>query len=488
MNYIRYAEEFYEANNIDDINKKGFSRTLASFHLVDMYPSIKAMEKFSNEKKWTSLIKKSPDAAESAAIYLHFPFCNSFCSYCHLYKEIADQSGESETRYVFALKKEIETYARIFGNKLAARSIYFGGGTPSLMSVPALKEILSILKANFDVVKNCPISFEIYPSKNIDEQKAVEKLEMLKAFGAREIVLDQQSTNERSLEAIGRADTNFQNWKRIIGLISAVGNFRIKSSLILGLPYDDLKTFEQSVFDILSEKKLSTISLFLLEFRKGLKVTRDLAENKDAFCDARERDQMQIMARKILRDRGFRESPIHFYTRKNQNNQKAALIGSSAIHLLGFGPSAYGHIALNGREISYYNLADTARYEENLSKNALPISRIHYLTGKEIRTAELIDSLSSQGCVDIKKLESKRLKKVFSAFEKLGLTRSENEKVSLTELGKIRTEEMVWYLYDDNYRLLERKPCTDPEVLRHNYLTVMPKADERKYRQFAEKF
>jgi oxygen-independent coproporphyrinogen-3 oxidase len=146
MNYIRYAEEFYEANNIDDINKKGFSRTLASFHLVDMYPSIKAMEKFSNEKKWTSLIKKSPDAAESAAIYLHFPFCNSFCSYCHLYKEIADGSAKAEIRYVAALKKEIETYARLLGKKLTVRSLYFGGGTPSLMSASALKEILSILK------------------------------------------------------------------------------------------------------------------------------------------------------------------------------------------------------------------------------------------------------------------------------------------------------------------------------------------------------
>jgi coproporphyrinogen III oxidase-like Fe-S oxidoreductase len=143
---------------------------------------------------------------------------------------------------------------------------------------------------------------------------------------------------------------------------------------------------------------------------------------------------------------------------------------------------------LNGREISYYNLADTARYEENLSENALPISRIHYLTGKEIRTAELIDSLSSQGCADIKNLESGRLKKVFAAFEKLGLARSKNGKVSLTELGKIRTEEMVWYLYDDNYRSLQRKPCADPEVLRHNYLTVMPRADEQKFRRFAEKF
>jgi oxygen-independent coproporphyrinogen-3 oxidase len=481
MDYIQYANNFYRQKKVDTLNKVGFSRTLTSFHLVDMYPSIKAMEKFSDEIKWKSLFKESSSAIDSAAIYVHFPFCDSFCTYCHLYKEITPKHSDAENRYITALIGEIELYAGIFAKKLNARSIYFGGGTPSLMSTTSLTKIISAFRSNFNIKEDCPISFEIYPSKNINERETIEKLKILKAFGVKEIILDQQSTNDASLAAVGRGNTNIETWKKTVELVSNVADFRIKSSLILGLPYDGLESFERSVLDIAGEKKLSTVSLFLMEFRKGLKIYDDLVKNKTIFCEAAVRDKMQVMARKILRDFGFNESPIHFFTRSSQNNRKKALIGSCTSHLLGFGPSAYGHIALGKREISYYNVADTCAYQKRISKNALPISRIHHLTAKQARMAELIDDLSSQGYTEKEKTGEKKLRRIFAAFEKLGLVEFENDRISVTELGKIRIEEMSWHLYDAGYRMLQRNRSNDGEIQHHNYITILPKADENKF-------
>ncbi|MEK6841458.1 MAG: radical SAM protein, partial [Nanoarchaeota archaeon] len=296
MDYIKFADEFYK-KNILPLNSVGLKRTFRGFHLVDMYPSIKAMDNFTNKKKLIDVIKNDVLISDKVSLYIHFPFCKNFCSYCHLYKENIYKSKNSESDYIDSLIKEIAFYAKIFNKKIIAKSIYFGGGTPSLIGIDSLKHILKTLEDYFIINKDSFISFEVYPGSSLNEVDLREKLNILKDFGVKEIVLDLQSSNDKSLEDIGRGDTNFTSWKRLVKIVKNAGINGIKTSMIIGLPFDNIRTFLKSVNDITSIKEVSTISLFLLEFREGLRVFDDLMRNPNKFCTETERDKMQILVR-----------------------------------------------------------------------------------------------------------------------------------------------------------------------------------------------
>lgn len=494
MNYNKFSEKFYQKNMLS-LNKTGFERTLKSFHLVDMYPSLKIMDKFSDTKELISFIKKHNQIENVASIYIHFPFCKNFCSYCHLYKENYFKQRYLETNYIDALKKEMKIYTEMFNKKIKAKSIYFGGGTPSLINTNNLSKLLNNLRFFFDISSETFISFEFYPEISFDKHGFLDKLKLLKSFGAQEVVLDIQSTNPMSLREVGRGNTNFFTWKKMIEIIKKVDIPRIKTSLIIGLPFDTKETFSKSVFDIANTRELSTVSLFLMEFRKGLRIYNELNINPFKFCSARERDEMQIMARKILIDKGFYESPIHFFNRRKYKKcrvKKKTLIETDKYHLLGIGPSAYGHIVLKDWSIKYYNYADINKYVHKTNKIELPISRWHKLNKNEISLSKLINDISYEGVVNIKdktfkkynyKID-KKFKNILKGLEKLKMVELVDDKIIVTELGKLRIEEMLWYLYDKKYKILERKFCEDKEVAMHNYVTIVSRKNEKLFDNF----
>ena len=436
MDYIKFANHFYN-KNIIPLNKAGLKRTLQSFHLVDMFPSLKAMEKFYNTNELVNVVNKCDHINKQASIYIHFPFCKNTCSYCHLYRESVDKLRDLESDYINSIEKEIELYTKILGKKIEARSVYFGGGTPSLMNTRTLKKLLRIIRRLFIIPKDSFSSFEIYPESNFDRKTLLEKLRLLKSFGIKEVVLDIQSTNLRSLREVGRGNTDFSSWKKIAKLIKYSGISRIKTSIIIGLPLDNLKSLEKSVFDITGVKEVTTISLFLLEFREGLRIFDELINSRYKFCDNEERDKMQTIARRILTDKGFHEFPIHFFNREinKDNSGKIALIGTHKDHLLGFGPSSYGHLVLDNYAIKYYNYSDIYKYISRLNQQNLPISRWYKLDREEQAVSKIIDDINSGGVIDKDILISqynhdikKKLGNVLNTFERLKLIRRENNK------------------------------------------------------------
>lgn len=488
-NYLEFADKFYE-DHLRLVNNHGLNRTFERFHLVDMFPSLKAMEKCDDSTKLAQIFREK-NSSEFASIYIHFPFCVNNCSYCHLYKERSYLLKSLEEKYIDSLIKEIKLYTDILGKKITAKSIYFGGGTPSLMSLPSLKKLLKALREVFNIPDNIFISFEVFPDANAKKDELEEKLKILKNFGVKEIVLDLQSTNQKSLNDVGRGNSSFISWNDTIDLIKKVGIPNIKSSMIIGLPYDNIETFGKSVFDLINTKEVSTVSLFLLEFRKGLRVFNDLKNFRERFCSEEERDKMQILVRKILTDNGFQEGPLHFFKRRKESKDKIALVGTHQDHLLGFGPSAYGHVIIGDQAIKYYNSSDINKYVEKINKRELPISRWHTLNKEEQDISKFIDDIFSDGIVSKKTLLDEfsidldnKYGDLLRKFQNLGLLINDTEYITITEAGKLRAEELVWYLYDENYKEKQRSNIEDAETLMHNYVTVLPKSEELKLQEY----
>jgi oxygen-independent coproporphyrinogen-3 oxidase len=94
-----------------------------------------------------------------AGLYIHIPFCKKKCGYCDFY---SITTTSAKTDYVFALKKEIEFVATSFPN-FTFDSIYFGGGTPTILATDQIEAIWSHLQRYFQILKNSEITIEVNP-------------------------------------------------------------------------------------------------------------------------------------------------------------------------------------------------------------------------------------------------------------------------------------------------------------------------------------
>ena len=130
------------------------------------------------------------------SLYFHIPFCESRCYYCDFYSN-TDNSDRLKTHYTDALKKSLQV--PINYNEFIIKTIYFGGGTPTLLGASRIAEILNSVNNIFKVAKDCEITVESNPNSiSIDE------LYLLKKAGVNRISFGVQSLNDELLSTIGR--------------------------------------------------------------------------------------------------------------------------------------------------------------------------------------------------------------------------------------------------------------------------------------------
>jgi oxygen-independent coproporphyrinogen-3 oxidase len=138
-----------------------------------------------------------PRGKKTFSIYVHIPFCVSKCGYCD-FLSFAGRDG-CYGRYTDALVKEIESKAAGFAGR-RAETVFFGGGTPTVLPVSALRRVLTAISDNFDIHSGTEITTEANP-----DTVSFEKLADLRASGFNRISLGVQSWNDAELRALGRA-------------------------------------------------------------------------------------------------------------------------------------------------------------------------------------------------------------------------------------------------------------------------------------------
>lgn len=133
-----------------------------------------------------------------AAYYIHWPYCEVKCPYCDFNSHRIKDSVNSENYYIQALLREIEYYANLYGCR-ELTSIYFGGGTPSLLSQESLRHILKQIKSYYKVAEDAEITIEVNPSSYIKE-----KFLAYKEIGINRISIGVQSFSQEGLDMLGR--------------------------------------------------------------------------------------------------------------------------------------------------------------------------------------------------------------------------------------------------------------------------------------------
>ena len=190
-------------------------------------------------------------------LYIQVPFCQTKCTYCNFHTGVV--SRDRYQPYANAVCREIADAAK--ARQLSADTVYFGGGTPSLLDPAALAKILDTLRADY-AFETPEITLEADP-----ETITAEKSKSWLAAGFNRISLGVQSLNDRELQATGRMHRR-ADIAHASEILRTAGFDNISMDLIIGLPHQTRESWEQSVSELL-DLRPEHISIYMLEVDEG---------------------------------------------------------------------------------------------------------------------------------------------------------------------------------------------------------------------------
>lgn len=276
---------------------------------------------------------------KTLGLYLHIPFCLSKCKYCDFYS-IPAASEALKDKYVQALISHMEEYS-IQSKDYVVNSIFFGGGTPSLLSEAQIKLIMKKLKSLFHISRNCEISMEVNPG-TVDFLK----LKMLKKAGINRLSLGMQSFEDKDLEICSRAHNTDDSFK-CISEAQRAGFKNISIDLMYGIPGQTLQNVVDNINTAIA-LDIQHISLYGLKVEPGTPFWFD--RHNLPFPDEDEERSMYFTSVGLLAGAGFAQYEISNFAKKGyrcSHNLKYW----NCDEYIGLGPGAHSYFA--GKRFSF---------------------------------------------------------------------------------------------------------------------------------------
>ena len=243
--------------------------------------------------------------ADSLALYIHFPFCLSICPYCDF-----DRQATGFDRidvYLQTVATELATYAGIGAQ---VHSIFFGGGTPSLMMPEQVHRLLQAARTVFDVQPDAEITLECNPG-----DADLQKLRGFRAAGANRLSFGIQSLDDSFLKLLGRRHTSVEArqsaaWARQAG-------FRFNLDFMFGLPGQSLRHWQHTL-DQAIELEPDHLSCYLLTLDERVPMGRDVARGRLVLPLDDVLAEMYATTRERLAVAGYEQYEISNWARPGQ--------------------------------------------------------------------------------------------------------------------------------------------------------------------------
>lgn len=392
-----------------------------------------------------------------AGIYIHTPFCRSRCSYC----DFATGIYESDTadRYVRALTKEISRWNEL-GTPETVDTIYFGGGTPSLLSVNQLEAILTAVRARFAVDETAEITLEINPGDG--GTSAASKLNggglaaavlrrdsrndffrALKQLGINRASFGAQTFNDRELKMLGRAH-DAAGIGETFELLREAGFANINFDLIAGLPHQTLAGWKRNLERAL-ELRPEHLSLYLLDVHEGTplheQITRGMRPQPDEDLAA---DMYSVMIEEVCAA-GYEHYEISNFCRvgfASRHNTKYWMRDA----YYGFGNSAHSH---DGGRRRWANERDALQYVESIERDDSPIVERTELSDDDARSEAIFLGLRLMRGVDLENYQAQfdvdlheQYHGEIDRLKQAGLIEIDREVLRLTSRGALLSNEV----------------------------------------------
>lgn len=370
-----------------------------------------------------------------AGIYIHIPFCRSRCSYCDFATGIYSSSqAESYTRVLITeilTWNEVETPEEI-------DTIYFGGGTPSLLSVQQVCGILDAVRSRFDLKQHLEVTMEMNPGT-----VTLETLRDFRRAGVNRASFGAQTFDDRELARLGRSHSA-QQTRATFQQLRETGFDNLSFDLIAGLPGQTIEQWERNVNEALAMKP-EHLSFYLLEVHEGTPLADHIKRGLQPKPDEEVAAEMYSLMLERAVAAGYEHYEISnlcvpgFESRHNTKYWTGA-------PYYGFGCSAHSY---DGQSRRWSNERDVARYVELIESKSSPMVERVDLNENEIRSEALFLGLRMMSGVDlndyrvrfgddIRDSHSEDLKR----FREAGLIECVGESVRLTRAGALLSNEV----------------------------------------------
>jgi oxygen-independent coproporphyrinogen-3 oxidase len=371
---------------------------------------------------------------QDIALYIHFPFCRRRCSYCSF---VSYQGREADIPdYIKALNKELAI--RAAGQRV--RSIYFGGGTPSLLSPKQVREILSVVHSHFTVDAGAEITLEANPG-TIDRQS----LAAIKATGINRLSLGVQSLDDDELALLGRIHTASEA-REAVRLARNAGFTNLSFDLIYGLPDQALagwrKTLDEAI-DLNPEH----ISLYPLTLEYDAPLWIATQQGKVPPTDPDFTADQYELAQDTLQEHGYNHYEISNWAKEGYECRHN-LVYWHNLPYLGVGVAAHSYI--DGRRLS--NTEDLDSYLNAFSGNLPPARELDEEIGPELQLSETVilglrlsegiglDDIERRFGIDLLRHYQQQINETAT----LGLLEYSGQHIRLTRRGRLLGNEVFW--------------------------------------------
>ena len=280
-------------------------------------------------------------------LYIHIPFCRQKCLYCD-FPSWAEKEGQMQG-YVDALTKEIANRSREYPDRKVV-SVFFGGGTPTTLSIPMLEQLMGAVFANWDIAEDAEITTEANPG-TLDRKMA----EALKKMRFNRLSMGVQAWQNRLLKSLGRIHT-IESFQENFKEVRDAGFENVNTDLMFALPNQTMVDWQETVQNIiaLEPEHISAYSLIL--------------EEGTPFFDRYEKGELEPATEELDRDmyhwavdylagNGYEQYEISNFAKKGRQSRHNRIYWQ-AEEYLGMGLGSHSYMA--GER--FHNIYDLQEY------------------------------------------------------------------------------------------------------------------------------
>ncbi len=367
-------------------------------------------------------------------LYLHIPFCGSICNYCNFNRGLLDEALKE--RYINALVREIDRAAE---PDTPADTIFFGGGTPSLLAPVEVGRAIDACRRSFHLAGDAEVTLEANP-----ETVTEASLAGYRAAGVNRLSFGVQSFDEGELTRLGRrhsADTA----RRAIRAARRAGFDNVSLDLMMWLPGQSVASWLSSVEALIAEAP-DHASLYLLELYPNAPLREEMARSGWSLAPDDDAAEMYLRGLEALEGAGYEQYEISNVARPGRSSRHNLKYWQDGAWL-GFGCGA--HSTRSGAR--WRNVSATMDYADRIESGASVVAERRTLAGEEPLEDALFTGLRLVAGVDLRKILRKygvdvwdKYGSALAPFVDAGLLRHDpRRRLALTRQGMLLANEVM---------------------------------------------
>lgn len=328
-----------------------------------------------------------------AGIYIHIPFCRKACTYCNFH---FSTSLQQKKNFLDALHHEIKLRRDFLKEGQIIETIYFGGGTPSLLESDEIKAIMDALQVNYLISSDTECTLEANP-----DDITTSGVKAWMQAGINRLSLGVQSFDDAELGWMNRAHAASQSLQSIDEIQEAgMQNFSV--DLIFGSPLQSQDSLEKNT-QLITSKKIKHISCYALTVEPRTVLFQQVKKGQTADTNPEQQANDFLFLMNYLQDAGYEHYEISNYALPGYRSKHNSSYWQG-LPYLGLGPSAHGYDGINKRR---WNIANNSSYIHELLNNRLPF---------EEETLEPVQQLNEYIMTALRTAEGISLERVTNKF------------------------------------------------------------------------